>query len=128
MIEWNEGLNLGIKALDDDHKRLLQLINSLSESIDKNEPKNIIEHIFLELEKLTKKHFEREEDYLEGCSCTKLDEHKVQHADFLSKLSELKNKALSANDYISIQDVTVYLTEWLLNHVIEEDIPTITVF
>jgi diguanylate cyclase (GGDEF)-like protein/hemerythrin-like metal-binding protein len=128
MIEWNEGLNLGVKILDDDHKELLHIIGKLSKAIDNNEKKETLEKIFLELQKSTQNHFHREEIYLQNCNCTKLDDHVEKHHTFYNQLSELKKKALSSQDYISSQDITVYLTEWLLNHVIEEDIPAITLF
>ena len=128
MIEWNEGLNLGIRVLDDDHKEILRLIGKLSKAISNNEKKDILEDIFEELEKCTKDHFNREEIYLQDCNCTKLDDHVDKHHTFCSQLSELKTQVLSESDHITSQDVTIYLTEWLMNHVIEEDIPAITLF
>lgn len=128
MIEWNEGLNLGIKVLDDDHKELLRIIGKLSEAISDNEKRETLEDIFEELEKCTRDHFNREEIYLRDCNCTKLDDHVTKHRTFCDQLSELKTKVLSSFDNISSQDVTIYLTEWLMNHVIEEDIPAITLF
>ncbi|WP_415397562.1 bacteriohemerythrin [Sulfurimonas sp. CS5] len=125
MIEWNEGLNLGIKTIDDDHKKILHVIGKLSEAINNNENQHVIETIFQELLMCTKEHFKREETYLQDCKCTKLEDHKEKHRAFYNKLSKLKLKAISSKDYITSQEITIYLTEWLLNHVIEEDIPTI---
>ncbi|MDA3909265.1 MAG: bacteriohemerythrin [Sulfurimonas sp.] len=125
MIEWNEGLNLGIKTIDDDHKKILHVIGKLSEAINNNENQHVIETIFQELQACTKEHFKREETYLQDCKCTKLEDHKEKHRAFYNKLSKLKLKAISSKDYITSQEITIYLTEWLLNHVIEEDIPTI---
>lgn len=126
MIEWNEGLNLGIKTIDDDHKKILHIIGKLSEAINNNENQHVIETIFQELLTCTKEHFKREETYLQDCKCTKLEDHKQKHRAFYDKLSKLKLKVISSKDYITSQEITIYLTEWLLNHVIEEDIPTIS--
>ena len=128
MIEWNDGLNLGVKDIDDDHKKLLRIINDLSDAINNNETKNVIETVFKEIQKHTKDHFSREETYLEECQCTKLEDHIKKHRAFCAELLELKTKALSSQNNISAQDVSIYITEWLLKHIIEEDIPAITIF
>jgi diguanylate cyclase (GGDEF)-like protein/hemerythrin-like metal-binding protein len=128
MIEWNEGLNLGIRVLDDDHKDILRIIGKLSKAINNNEKTKTIEKIFLELQKCTRNHFNREEVYLQSCNCAKLDDHISKHNKFCKQLSELKTKVLSSKDLTTSQDITIYLTEWLMNHVIEEDIPAITLF
>ena len=39
MIQWNDGLNLGVKALDDDHKKILLITNNLSEAISNGKKK-----------------------------------------------------------------------------------------
>jgi len=128
MIKWNEGLNLGIKVLDDDHKKLLYIIGKLSRAISNNEKKETLKSIFEELEESTKEHFHREEIYLQDCNCTKLDDHIKKHNTFCNQLSKLKTKALSSKEFTYSQDTTIFLTEWLLNHIIEEDIPAITIF
>jgi len=42
MIEWNDGLNIGVETLDEDHKKLLQIINNISIAINNNESKKVI--------------------------------------------------------------------------------------
>jgi len=51
-----------------------------------------------------------------------------QHRVFTAKIPELEDKLLTSKDYTSAQEVTIYLTDWLLNHIIEEDIPAVTIF
>ena len=109
MIEWNDGLNIGVTSLDDDHKELLHIINNLSEAIDTNETKDVLENIFNELQNRTQDHFSREEIYLDDCNCTNLKEHAGKHRAFCSKLLELKTKVLSSKDYVATQDITIYL-------------------
>ena len=128
MIEWNDGLNLGVEDLDNDHKNLLRIINSLSDVTGSDNAQNLLEDIFKELEKYIDIHFTREEDYLEKCNCRKLDEHVGQHRAFAAKIPKLKAKVLSSQSSTTVQEVCVYLTDWLLNHIMEEDIPAITLF
>jgi diguanylate cyclase (GGDEF)-like protein/hemerythrin-like metal-binding protein len=128
MVEWNEGLSLGVKALDDDHKNLLNIINKLSLAISNDEAQNFIESIFEDLHNYAIDHFHREEELLKKCNCKKLDEHIKQHREFSSKIPELKANLSHSKDSSTAQEVSFFLTDWLFNHIIEEDIPAISMF
>ena len=128
MVEWNEGLSLGVKTLDDDHKNLLNIINKLSLAISNDEAQKFIESIFEELQNYAIGHFRREEELLKECNCDKLAEHIKQHREFTAKIPELKAKLLHSKDPASAQEISVFLIDWLFNHIIEQDIPAITIF
>ena len=128
MIEWNDGLSVGVDILDDDHKNLLKIINNLSQALDKNQQLDVILSIFDELEEYTLVHFKREESFLKKCNYKNYDDHKQQHQTFADKIPELKEKLLDIHDTISAQDISIYLTDWLLEHIISEDMPVISLF
>jgi len=128
MIAWNNGLSVGVDVLDNDHKKLLEIINKLSATVENNATKDVIEDIFHDLEQYSMIHFNREEAFLKQCGCEKLDEHADQHRMFSDKIPELKTKILSSQNSAIIEEVSVFLTDWLLTHIIDEDIPVITLF
>ncbi|MCX6052555.1 MAG: bacteriohemerythrin [Campylobacterales bacterium] len=128
MIQWDDGLSVGIEIIDNDHKKLLSIINQLSEAIDADATKDILENIFTELEEYALTHFKSEEFYIQKCNREGLVTHQEQHNSFILKIPELKAKLLSTNDYIVAQDTTIYLSDWLVNHIISEDIPLIRFF
>ena len=68
MIQWNDGLSVGVKALDDDHKKLLEVINKLSTCIEQNEDMLVFDEIFTDLEEYVHKHFHTEELLLKKCN------------------------------------------------------------
>jgi len=128
MLEWNEGLNLGIKDLDDDHKQLLNSINELLAAINNNETTKIIIDKFTQLQSYAQSHYKREEEYLRKCGCTNLKEYKAKQHIFNDKFINLKNKLGSLQNYEIFQEISLFLTQWLINHIIEENIPTINLF
>ena len=75
MIEWNEGLSLGVKAIDNDHKKLLDIINKLTLAINNDESYKYIESVFDDLEKYALEHFTREEQLLRKCNCKDVEDH-----------------------------------------------------
>ncbi|MCK9491161.1 MAG: bacteriohemerythrin [Sulfurimonas sp.] len=128
MIKWHEGLSLGVKSIDDDHKQLLNIINRLSDAIRDGNAQEIIDKTFQDLEKYVIEHFHREELLLAKCNCLHIKEHIAQHREFAKKVPELKAKLANAKNSAMAQEVSYFLTDWLFNHIIEEDIPTIGLF
>jgi len=128
MIKWNDGLNLGVKALDDDHKKLLDIINSLSLSLDIKKSQDLIDSTFSNLENYALEHFKREEELLKKCNYKYLDKHIQSHSMFSVKLAELKAKFNNSKDENATKEVIAFLTDWLFDHIIEEDIPLINIF
>ena len=128
MIQWHEGLSLGVKTIDDDHKQLLDIINRLSDAIRDDNAQEVIDKIFDDLQKYVVEHFNREEALLKKCNYEDIKEHIEQHKEFGKKVPELKAKLANAKNSASAQEVSYFLTDWLFNHIIEEDIPTISTF
>lgn len=121
-FDWNDGLSVGIESIDNDHKKLLSLINELSNAILKNHASNVIENVFLQLEEYVVVHFEREEALMEKCHYPGIENHIKQHQIFIQKVPELKYKLLKADSAKICQEVNVFLYDWLMNHIIGEDL------
>jgi len=120
-FHWNDGLNIGIESIDNDHKKLLSLITELSNAIQSNHTSDVIENIFLQLEEYIVAHFSREEALMKESHYSDLENHIKQHQDFVKKVPELKQKLLSADTRKVSQEVNVFLYNWLMNHIIGED-------
>jgi len=121
MIKWNEGLNLGVKILDDDHKKILDIINELTLAISNDIKQVEVDEIFDKLQNYTQSHFKREETLFKNRIDPKLKEHMEQHQNFVKEIPKLKEKLLSLNNKAKVQEVSFFLTDWLFQHIIEED-------
>ena len=126
MIKWNDGLVIGIKSIDDDHKKLLNIINEFSEAIDGDTSKKEIEVLFDKLNIFVKEHFAREEILLNKSSYKDFDKHQQQHESFANKIPELKEKFFSKDDYFDQKELIIFLTDWLINHIVNEDMKYIS--
>jgi hemerythrin-like metal-binding protein len=115
-VEWKESYSVGIDVIDDDHKKLLGLINQLQAAAHYKTDDEIVEEVLNELVDYTKYHFCREEQMMEKCNYPDFDEHKRQHDEMILQVSDY------INDYRidrtrTIEDVAVYLKTWLVNHI-----------
>jgi len=126
-IEWKPELNIGIKNVDEDHQKLIELTNKLISAINNEIPKKEILNIFEEMEAYTYYHFEREESFMDS-HCTSSDmkeeirKHKEQHSYFAGKLSVLKETLIQTTSKSVSYEIVEFLLHWLIDHIINEDL------
>ena len=64
MIEWNEIFSLGIPKIDEDHKKLIGIINKAILSKKHNDNPEELKEVLSEMKKYVQTHFAREELYM----------------------------------------------------------------
>lgn len=64
VITWNEMLDVGIKCIDDQHKKLIRVINDYDEVLKKNKGIWVQRALFHELASYFTMHFDTEEEYM----------------------------------------------------------------
>ena len=117
---------IGIDMIDEEHKQLFQYADEAYELLHDEYTPDKYDRIDIILEKLrdyTVKHFADEEQYMESINYKKLFTQKVQHQEFINKLSEFMeyhNEEVEDQDD-QIMGILKYLTEWLTNHILYVD-------
>ena len=121
-IEWQEEYSVGVKELDDQHKNLLNIINSLllekQEKITSDKLSEIISsmvhHAYI--------HFATEERYMEQVNFPDLKQHVLEHVSFILKTLELSLKVKEGEGTATNQmELLTYLKEWYSSHVLGAD-------
>lgn len=121
-LVWNEGMSVGIDAIDDDHKKIIAILSKLVASKDSKASEEIVEQTFTELELYISQHFSKEEALLEKIDYKELAEHKKSHQAFISKVSQLKVQWLAEHSAEVRNEIIEYLQKWLLEHILQEDL------
>lgn len=125
-VEWCDGLNTGVKEIDNDHKQILFLINQISDAIENHQFEESIASIFDQLEDYTTCHFSREEALLRRHRFKDIEAHAKSHQSFSNKIDELR-KIWQANKSQQVaEDISRFLVNWLIHHIVEEDLPFIS--
>jgi diguanylate cyclase (GGDEF)-like protein/hemerythrin-like metal-binding protein len=125
---WNEGMSVGIDAIDDDHKQIIAILAKLTSIHSKKVTKETIEGIFVELEDYVSLHFAREEALLEKAGYKDIINHKKSHQKFVEHLPELKKNWLTEDSLACSEKIISFLHHWIVNHILEEDfdyVPTL---
>ncbi len=120
LITWADKYSVGYKEIDDQHKKLVDMINDLYASFIQGKADETIENILTEMINYTDYHFKIEEKYFEKYNYSDTKLHKEQHQGFVDKVTDFYNDYKNGNVTISY-DVMDFLRKWLLNHILISD-------
>lgn len=122
VFPWNSNLETGITEIDEQHKKLVVLINKLANDLTREEI-HPIEETINELADYANYHFESEEKiWDENISDTQiLQSHKSTHNSFLPKVLELTQNNSDKSYHQRIEEVLLFLIRWLAFHIIDGD-------
>ncbi len=114
---------VGNNKIDDDHKNLIQIINSIEEMLVSTKNKEDISKALNQLAVYTKEHFSKEEQIMREKGYPAYFHHFKEHHKLRSQLEDIKDKILSElNEPDNYDDLIGLLRHWLLDHVIKEDL------
>ncbi|MCG8699180.1 MAG: bacteriohemerythrin [Bacteroidales bacterium] len=122
VFPWNSNLETGIKEIDNQHKKLVDLLNKLANTLVNND--NVeIEVAFKELAEYASYHFEEEEGiwYNHFKDDSWFESHQFGHASFLPKIEEIENDKTGKPKSEIIEQIIKFLIRWLAFHIIDND-------
>lgn len=116
LIRWNDNLSVNVTMIDHDHKKLVAMINELTDAMKAGHGKDVLGKILDELIQYTATHFQREEKYFQQVKYPDAVAHKREHADFVRKVTEFKKEFDSGRVTVSV-NILQFLSKWLQHHI-----------
>ena len=120
LLTWNDTYSVKVDAMDEQHQKLFELINSFYDEIGKQSQDKLIFDLIVGMKDYTILHFNEEEQLMQQCNYPGLTEHKKEHADFIDKVTDLEEKLKSGKMIISFE-ITNFLKDWIKKHIKESD-------
>ena len=120
LIDWSDNLSVNVAAIDQQHKRLIAMINELNDSMKVGKGKDVLGKIVGSLISYTATHFQTEERYFDQYGYPDTDDHKKEHAAFVKKVGDFKEGFEKGSLSLTIQ-VMDFLSDWLKNHIMGTD-------
>ncbi len=114
--QWDESYSVGVSEIDEQHKKLVGMINRLHDGLGQGLGSELIGEILDEMAAYTEYHFQTEEDYFNQFNFREKDIHTAEHKGFSKKVSEFQEK-FRTNPMILSVEVMYYLSNWLKNHI-----------
>lgn len=119
-IIWSEEFSVGIKRFDDQHKKLIEIINRLYDLMSKNKTHEELKSVISELKNYTEYHFLDEENFQKTIGYNDYQKHKKLHNEFVKKINIFEEN-FNKNSIGLSSEIMIFLKKWLLNHINIED-------
>lgn len=120
LITWKTKYDLGIDIIDAEHKKLMQIINNLNDSMINKDARENILSVLDDLVSYTELHFKREEEYFDEFLYVNRNQHKRQHKALIKQIVDFRAKADQNTIGMPIE-VMSFLKTWLTGHIMSED-------
>jgi len=118
LIEWTQELEIGIRVIDGQHRRIVDYINDLHEA-DKTNDRNEVGRVIEDLIDYTYSHFEFEEALMDEAGYDALAIHQGTHQAFRGRVDELKQRFVDGENVAG--DLIELLQTWLIRHIMSDD-------
>jgi hemerythrin len=119
-LQWRIEYSIGIQEIDDQHKKIIQLVNDLLKICrdDNNdgdhESFNQLVGTILEY---FKKHFETEENLMLEKNYPQYAEHKKRHDKLLEDVKKMMDKMVHKKQKESLINMVIFLREWFVENI-----------
>ncbi|MFG6352586.1 MAG: response regulator [Oscillospiraceae bacterium] len=123
-FEWKEEYNIGVSVIDDEHRRLFQIINKLfSFKEEEKDSQWICQEGIKYFKGHALKHFADEETYMESIGYKGLDRHRDIHKSFRKNTLPALEQELEQTKYSSdsVDHFLGVCAGWLIGHTLTED-------
>ncbi len=120
IIHWRNTYSLGIGLIDEQHKKLLEILNELYEAHKIGTGKDLVNSSLEKLVEYTCYHFQAEEDMLRENNYPNLQDHIEEHNEFKKKITGFLDDSSKGNLLLSIKTID-YLKDWTINHILGTD-------
>ena len=115
-VEWKDDYSVGIDSIDQQHKKLLNLINQLQTAVDYSTGEQFEREALDELVDYTKTHFTYEEGLMRDNNYPDFEPHKAQHEKMFEKVREVLAEYEQDQD-TAMANAAEFLKDWLINHI-----------
>jgi len=117
-IVWKPEYDLGIPIIDEQHRGIVTIINSLYYGTQSSYIKNILSPTIDMLRSYANIHFQTEEHFLDTIAYPGAASHRLLHQEYTSKLAGIERGISVDKDPSQLMG---FLKKWWLGHICEED-------
>ncbi|MDD3311480.1 bacteriohemerythrin [Pseudodesulfovibrio sp.] len=117
LITWDEIMSVGVEELDDQHRRLIDLINDAYEALQSHDEHRMVE-LVEKMQQYARTHFETEENYMRRDGFPGLSRHKGLHETFNRSVAQFRAEQYGG---MNLSKIFVFLSRWLATHILEAD-------
>jgi hemerythrin len=119
-LVWGKILSVGVDEIDEDHRKLVNILNVLSHAVMENQSPDYLAATLKELINCTVWHFSHEERLMLKYRYPEIEEHKAEHRELVQSAKELQQKILQSDTSVADEHIE-FLERWLTEHILTTD-------
>ena len=120
LMNWTDDLSVKVSQIDNQHKKLVDLINSLHNAMKERKAGEVLSETISELVKYTLEHFNTEEQYFDKYCYPMAEQHKKEHDIFVGKVDAFKKDFDKGKVMLSLE-IMNFLKDWIFSHIKKTD-------
>jgi len=119
---WTGNLSVGIEGFDEDHKRLIQMLNELHRAAERQDASGKmdceeIEIALHRLENYTKYHCTQEEYVMAETGYPDLESHQAEHKKLIAMIADMEARFRGSTSPAHAEELMQVIYGWIINHV-----------
>jgi hemerythrin len=119
-VQWNDSLSVGISSIDQQHQKLIALMNQLHDAMKNGKGKEALSYIIEEFSNYTKYHFQTEEQLFRKYQYPGESSHTNAHEAFVEKVHQFQKDFESGKVLLSME-LLQFLKTWITEHIQKVD-------
>ncbi|MGD0548891.1 MAG: bacteriohemerythrin [Terracidiphilus sp.] len=121
LIVWTDQMSVGVKLLDNDHKRLVLIVNQLHDGLMSGRAKPALEYAFNGLIQHVRAHHAQEEQILAEIGYHNSELHKQEHDQLVGEIMELQTQFINCEQLAEELELMRQLRGWFFKHIQNSD-------
>ncbi|MDR3527706.1 MAG: bacteriohemerythrin [Rhizomicrobium sp.] len=120
-LDWKTDYSVGVAIFDDEHKKLIAIINSLHDSILAEVDAATLCKISDAMVEYTIMHFRHEEMYFDDWAYPDAAEHILAHGALRQQVFDFRQRIGGTDSATLAEEMLSFLRQWLIEHILVED-------
>jgi len=122
LIKWEESYSVGVKEIDEQHQKMIGILNKIfSMILANNYSGEDVTNILQELGDYADFHFTTEEKYFFEFAYDKTESHMQVHDDYRQRMDQLKISYADKPSNEILSDLSIFLEGWWVWHINHTD-------
>jgi len=120
-LVWNDSYSAGLGALDEDHKRLFDVINKMDAAVQAGRGEDVMGEVLRDIAHHTNDHFPHEEKLMAEHNYPGIHEHQEMHKAGFAKIAEMQAQFENKDPALTPAKLSHFLSFWFGTHFLTED-------
>ena len=120
-LEWTDSYSTGLAEVDDDHHRLLEIINHLDAALNEDRGLEVVGNVLKDIREYSEEHYKHEEALMAKHGFPGLPEHSEMHRKSLEKINQMCDGHANGDPSVTPTAVHHYLNSWFAKHFLGAD-------